>query len=249
MIGIYKITNKTNGKVYIGQSSNIEQRWKRHQQVPYNPNSEQYEYPLYRAIRKYSLNNFNFEIIEECSKEELNDKEIYWIQYYDSCNPKKGYNLSTGGSGNHFGKLNYDTLKQVIDLIKNSNIELKDIANKFNISLISIKDINQGHSYYNEKEKYPLRQTKNIKYYCPLCGTEVSSKGKRCVKCSALSQRIVERPNREELKYLIRTLPFTQIGKKYGVSDNAIRKWCVIENLPKTKKEINQYTEEEWEKI
>lgn len=47
-----------------------------------------------------------------------------------------------GGSGNHFGKLNYNTLKQVIDLIKNSNIELKDIANKFNISLISIKDIN-----------------------------------------------------------------------------------------------------------
>ena len=67
---------------------------------------------------------------------------MYWIQYYDSCNPKKGYNLSTGGSGNHFGKLNYNTLKQVIDLIKNSNIELKDIANKFNISLISIKDIN-----------------------------------------------------------------------------------------------------------
>lgn len=55
--------------------------------------------------------------------------------------------------------------------------------------------------------------------------------------------------NREILKELIRTLPFVQIGKKYKVSDNAIRKWCVKMNLPKTKSEINSYSDEEWNLI
>jgi uncharacterized protein YjcR len=48
-------------------------------------------------------------------------------------------------------------------------------------------------------------------------------------------KRCVERPNRDELKQLIRTLPFTKIGKMFGVSDNAIRKWCNAYNLPRKK--------------
>ena len=52
---------------------------------------------MYRAIKKYGIENFDFEVIEECSKEQLNDKEIYWISYYDSCNLDKGYNLTKGG--------------------------------------------------------------------------------------------------------------------------------------------------------
>ena len=61
--------------------------------------------------------------------------------------------------------------------------------------------------------------------------------------------RIVERPSREELKILIREKPFTQIGEMYGVSDNAIRKWCDAEGLPRKKTDINKMTDEEWEKI
>ena len=54
---------------------------------------------------------------------------------------------------------------------------------------------------------------------------------------------------REELKNLIRTTSFIQIGKQFKVSDNAIRKWCLKFNLPKTKKEINSYSNKEWELI
>ena len=54
---------------------------------------------------------------------------------------------------------------------------------------------------------------------------------------------------RDELKVLIRTTSFTAIGKKYGVSDNAVRKWCKTCNLPYRKKDINSYSDEEWEKI
>ena len=64
-----------------------------------------------------------------------------------------------------------------------------------------------------------------------------------------MAQRKVIRPSREELKQLIRTIPFTRIAEQFGVSDNAIRKWCKAENLPSKKSEINQYSVSEWEKI
>ena len=54
---------------------------------------------------------------------------------------------------------------------------------------------------------------------------------------------------RDELKDLIRSTPFTQIGIKFGVSDNAIRKWCDKFNLPRKVSEIKQYSDEEWSKI
>jgi len=55
--------------------------------------------------------------------------------------------------------------------------------------------------------------------------------------------------NRSDLKDMIRIKPFTSIAKDFGVSDNAIRKWCDKYNLPRTKKEINKYTDEEWNNI
>ena len=54
---------------------------------------------------------------------------------------------------------------------------------------------------------------------------------------------------RDELKSLIRTCTFTDIGRKYGVTDNAIRKWCLAEGLPRKKTEINNYSDEEWNNI
>ena len=86
--------------------------------------------------------------------------------------------------------------------------------------------------------------------YCEHCGKEINEQSKICLQCLGLKNRIVEqRPNREELKLLIRTKSFLQIGSDYNVSDNAIRKWCDSYNLPRTKKEINSYSDEEWENI
>lgn len=58
--GIYKIQNLINGKIYIGQSKNIEKRWLRHKTTAFNKNDHSYNLPLYRAIRKYGLENFSF---------------------------------------------------------------------------------------------------------------------------------------------------------------------------------------------
>lgn len=73
--GIYKITNKINGHSYIGQSLNIEQRWTEHKKCINN--TESWDRSLYKAIRKYGLDNFSWEIIEECSEENLDNRETY----------------------------------------------------------------------------------------------------------------------------------------------------------------------------
>lgn len=93
MVGIYKITNKTNNKCYIGQSVDIEQRWSKHLST-FRGNATP-DYKIYRAFAKYGINNFTFEVIEECEEALLDEREIYWINYYNSFN--QGYNMSLGG--------------------------------------------------------------------------------------------------------------------------------------------------------
>jgi hypothetical protein len=95
---IYKITNKINNKVYIGQVYNksIYDRFNRHIKEA-NINSKSY---IGRAISKYGSENFVVEQIDEASSlKELNQKEIYWIKFYDSTDHNKGYNLTPGGDG------------------------------------------------------------------------------------------------------------------------------------------------------
>ena len=96
---IYKISNKANGKVYIGQTvQSLEARWKLHLSVR---SGCRY---LSRAIKKYGVCAFSIEQIDAAEKiEELNAKEIFWIARYDCTNPKKGYNLMSGGGcyGHH----------------------------------------------------------------------------------------------------------------------------------------------------
>ena len=119
MIGIYKIENLINGKVYIGQSTDIKERWGAHRRVITKKDSGdevRRKYPLYQAFEKYGLDNFSFEIIEECSIEELNDKEQFYIKSYNSYinfNNSNGYNLTLGGDGNQ-----KTTEEKILNIVK-----------------------------------------------------------------------------------------------------------------------------------
>ena len=129
--GIYKIENQVNHKVYIGQSTNISTRWRRHRSQANNLNNS---YPLYRAMRKYGLKNFSFEIIEECSKEELDSRERYWIKKFDSY--YNGYNQTSGGqTGGISISLQPNDVLEIIELLKTTTLSNQEIAKEYNISL------------------------------------------------------------------------------------------------------------------
>ncbi len=91
------------------------------------------------------------------------------------------------------------------------------------------------------------------KNYCIDCGVEILQSSIRCPKCSSivngLKKRKVIRPSREQLKSLIRVKPFLQIGKDYGVTDNAVRKWCDEYSLPRRKNDISKINDKDWENI
>lgn len=90
---IYKITNLINNKIYIGKTERtIQQRWAEHKKKV-----SQLDLPLYRAIKKYGVDSFSIESIEECDNREIDQRENYWIKFYNSC--EKGYNCSLGGEG------------------------------------------------------------------------------------------------------------------------------------------------------
>lgn len=101
MAYIYKVTNQINGKVYIGKTTkDIQQRWKQHQQDSKRDYCK--NRPFYRALNKYGIESFIIEEIEQCDISILEEREIYWINYYRSyvgwedCN---GYNATLGGDG------------------------------------------------------------------------------------------------------------------------------------------------------
>ena len=148
--GIYKITNIINNKCYIGQSVQIERRWQWHKNNYNNKNERTYDNHFYRSIRKYGIENFKFEIIEECQEDELDEREMHWIAHYDSFN--NGYNSTIGGAGALH--VNRDEFKEYF--IQN-NPSVKEIAEHFNIDRSVagriMKDLGLKALYYVSKEK------------------------------------------------------------------------------------------------
>lgn len=94
--GIYQILNLKNNRCYIGQSKNIYNRFNKHHIYDYkNEKSLNYNDKIYQAFRKYGLDNFKVNILEKCSIEDLDKREIYWINYFNSFHD--GYNMTEGG--------------------------------------------------------------------------------------------------------------------------------------------------------
>ena len=250
MIGIYSITNLINNKRYIGQSVNITDRWRAHR-----IRSKTQETPLYRAIRKYGLDNFSFEVLEECSQEELNDKEVYWIAFYKANQREFGYNLTSGGDAvsEKFYKVSDEQVREIYELLR-QGVTQQNIAKKFNITQQEVSSINLGETRIQAGVKYPIIIRDKKQYYCVDCGKEITYGALRCNKCDAnyrVSILVEEghRPSRDELKKLIRNTSFVSIGKMYNVTDNAVRKWCDFYKLPRRKTDIKAISDQEWSNL
>lgn len=107
---IYKIQNLINGNVYIGQTvKSVEKRFQQHRNNYDKPYFSQLI--LYKAFKKYGLDNFSFEALEKVDNDKLDEREKYWIDYYDSY--KNGYNMTLGGRSIELYKWD---LQEILDL-------------------------------------------------------------------------------------------------------------------------------------
>lgn len=147
MIGIYQIKNNINGKMYIGKSIDIKSRWRNHISASKNPESPKYLYPLQQAFRKYGIENFTFTVLEECSEEELHEKEIHFYNIFqpEYCltdpsqsptqNAEIRKRISEGLKGRTLSKEHIDKLRQVnfgekhhsIKPVMATNIKTKEV--------------------------------------------------------------------------------------------------------------------------
>lgn len=265
MCGIYKVTNKTNGKCYIGQSTNIEFRWSQHRTRPFQKSSENYNCKFYRAIRKYGLENFDFEVVEECPSNQLGDREKFYIALYGSFGDN-GYNMNEGGIGPHNYQIPENVIDQIINKLKTSLDSAKDIANELGVSPRTVASINSGDYRRRDFEVYPIRQNlskisqiaktdnglrpkreprqeKNRR--CVVCGKVITPGKQYCSDCSHIMHRKVERPEPLELAKLICELGFEEVGRRFGVSDKSVSKWCIAYKMPNTKKSLKKWYDDQ----
>lgn len=216
MIGIYKITNPK-GKIYIGQSKDISLRFKDY----FKLNHCKSQPKLYYSLKKYGPENHIFEIIEECSIEQLDEREIYWIKYYKSF--KDGLNLTEGGEGckgfkrskemnvkhslKMIGKTKTSLQKEKISLSLTGKIRSKDFGKK--ISLKMKKNIPKKDKIYKNPEHY-------------LAGKERPEWVKEKIKEGmARNKKPKSKETIEKMKNSRKTIPILQ----YDLNDNFIKEW------------------------
>ena len=162
---IYIIKNDINNKVYIGQSVNAEQRFVQHCKI----SSAKENSLIAKAIQKYGKEHFYFELLET-QIVNYNEREKYWIEYYNSLAPN-GYNILSGGKEPPIYKGikhpnasidNEEVLNSLKRDLKETQLSYEQLAIKYNTNKKTILRINHGISYSSLEENYPLRLNKNI---------------------------------------------------------------------------------------
>lgn len=194
MIGIYKYQNKQNGKIYIGQSINLEQRVYAHKSSAFNEKAKDYNSQFHQALRKYGIDNFNYEVIAtltngEYSKEKLDELEIFFIKYYDSYH--NGYNATEGGDNNpnrsQLGEKNGRALLTEEDVIYirecyNAHIPFRQVFKEYE-NKISKRGLQKVWWFDTWKNILPEYHTEENKYWhshnAKSLPSEITSENKR----------------------------------------------------------------------
>ena len=160
MKDIYIIKNTKNNLVYIGQAKDVNDRWAKHISDANNRRNTK----IAKAIYDIGVENFYYEILESNVKN-ADDREKYWIKYYDSIYPN-GYNVAPGGVGVGSGvecvgaSIKTETeLISIVEDIKNSTKSFKQIAAEHSVAPTVISTINTGTYYRMDHLQYPLRET------------------------------------------------------------------------------------------
>lgn len=168
---IYGYRNKITNKWYIGQTSmTVEERHRLHISSANHEKANDYNSLFHKKIRQYGINNFELIVLEEVqNKQDLDKREIFWINQKNSFVKNNGYNLTLGGQKRKKNE-NYidiraafqtqEEINKVIAEIKDLKNSLVQLAKKYNVSLSLICMINTGKKYKQDNENYPLRTLK-----------------------------------------------------------------------------------------
>lgn len=169
-------------------------------------------------------------------------KTMRALEFHHLDENQKLYGVGASGTC-HSLEADLAEIKKCILVCANCHREIHD-------GFYSTDELVSKQFFDEEFVKELFLQKEKKQYFCKQCGKALNSIGVTglCENCYKNSNKS-NRPDRETLKLLIRTKPFTKIGEQFQVSDNAIRKWCKAENLPTKKSEILQYTDAEWSKI
>lgn len=164
--GIYCFENRINNKKYIGQSSRLAFRIREHLRVSYNEHNKAYNFPIHKAIRKYGIENFNIFILEYCSVDQLNEKEVYYINKYNTTNITLGYNILLGG--NMSPMLNLEIRDKAITKMQQTMKERYGVITPTQVPEFAQKAVEtKRRLYYNNPNnimKEKTRQTVQAKY-------------------------------------------------------------------------------------
>lgn len=161
---IYIIKNTKNNKVYVGQSVNPFHRFQQHVT---EARKQRVCSLLVAAMIEIGIDNFYYEILEH-DIENFDEREQFWIKYYNSITPN-GYNLGPGGKQNGVGfdnpsaKLDRPTVEKIVNDILYSSLSFAKIAENNHCSAYVVSAINRGEVYHNEKLTYPLKQKRKPK--------------------------------------------------------------------------------------
>lgn len=221
---IYIIKNTINIKVYIGFTTmQIKERFKNH--LKPSTIKKRGSYKIYNAIQKYDKKNFYIELIEDnIPVDKLNEREIYWIAYYDSY--KNGYNTTKGGNGKILNKISD------IELIKEriiNGIHITKIAKEIGINAITIRRSLDSIGYnINPKinkdilEKF-IKQGKTNKEMALLFKVSemTVSRARDKYKLKAYNKKVIFRDNfdmKHFLKDFVNGMKRNDICNKYGLS-------------------------------
>lgn len=175
MAVIYKIQNKINNKVYIGQTHNFKKRYRSYLKGPFNKNNKEYYRPIFSAIRKYGIDNFIFTIIENIPENKdqqyIDERERYYIKINKSLVNENGYNVSLGGASGKRVKKDFEeriknssifSSEEIIDIQEMlvNDYEFSDIINKYKnrLSRTYLSNINCGLNFNNPDLSYPLQK-------------------------------------------------------------------------------------------
>lgn len=209
MTGIYKIENTKNGKVYIGQSVDIETRWKQHKADLRN-NHHQNKH-LQNSWNKYGENNFTFTVLCECDMDKLNENEIYYIKNYKSTNNVYGYNLKEGGDGG--GLMSEAAIEKLRGL---GSALTKNDVRYIKMSMYLLMDRNELVKMYNISPKVltAISQGKNWGYILPSLNDKIHN----------LKQTMIDERNQQIISYYDNGLQIADISKKTGLSMSIVEK-------------------------